>query len=76
MKRFAGSTVSLKLKGSEGRRRYTGTLTGIEDGAVSLTNEEGSFSWQLDEIQSCSIKPDFGDAKQKDKGRAKRSQRR
>lgn len=74
--RFAGSTVSLKLKGSEGRRRYTGTLTGIEEGVVGLENEEGSFSWQLDEIQSCSIKPDFGDANKKEKGRAKRGQRR
>lgn len=74
--RFEGSTVSLKLKGSEGRRRYTGTLTGIEDGVVGLTNEEGSFSWHLDEIQSCSIKPDFGDTKQKDKGRGRRGHRR
>ena len=50
--------------------------TGIEEGVVGLENEEGSFSWQLDEIQSCSIKPDFGDANKKEKGRAKRGQRR
>lgn len=58
--RFAGQTVSLTLDRSEGRRRYTGTLEGIdEDGNVSVTTDEGTFSFALDEIKSCKLKPSF-----------------
>ena len=58
--RFSGQTVSLTLDRSEGRRRYTGTLEGIdEDGTVSVTTDEGVFSFSLDEIKSCKLKPSF-----------------
>ncbi len=59
--RFAGSDVSLRLRGSEGRLRYTGRLDGLADGMVSVTTDEGTFSWPLEEIVSCKIRPDFGD---------------
>ena len=61
--RFAGSDVSVTLEGTSGRLRYTGRLEGMEDGRVCVTTDEGAFSWLPDEIRSCKIKPDFGDAK-------------
>ena len=57
--RFAGERLSLNTTATEGRRRYTGILDGIEDGVVSITCDEGSFSFALNEIKSCNIKPDF-----------------
>ena len=57
--RFAGERISLSTTATEGRRRYTGILDGIEDGVVSITCDEGSFSFALNEIKSCNTKPDF-----------------
>ena len=57
--RFAGEQVSLKTKGYEGRRRYTGTLKGFEDGQVLLACDEGEFEFPLETIDSCAIKPTF-----------------
>lgn len=58
--RFAGNDVSITLNVSEGRRRYTGKLEGIAEGVVSITTDEGPFSFALDKIRTCTIKPDFG----------------
>ena len=57
--RFAGQTVQVSLVPGEGRRRYTGTLLGIEDGSVSLEVDGQRVSVSYDDIRKCTIKPDF-----------------
>ena len=57
--RFAGSTVKLETTNTEGRRRYTGTLEGINEGRVVVTCDNQSFDFSLDEIKSCTIKPEY-----------------
>ncbi|MBO7673815.1 MAG: ribosome maturation factor RimP [Atopobiaceae bacterium] len=57
--RFAGNDVSLSLKTTQGRRRYTGRLDGYEDGMARITTDEGTFSFKLEDIRTCTIKPDF-----------------
>lgn len=57
--RFAGETVALLLVPGEGRRRFTGTLLGIEGDAVSLEVDGERVSVSYDEIRKCAIKPDF-----------------
>ena len=57
--RFAGETVSLNTIAREGRRRYTGTLKGMLDGKVALECDGELFSFALDEIKNCKIKPSF-----------------
>ena len=57
--RFAGETVRLETTNTEGRRRYTGTLEGIDGGKVVLTCDGESFGFDLDEIKTCTIKPEF-----------------
>ena len=57
--RFAGSTVRLETTNTEGRRRYTGTLEGLNEGKVELTVDGQSFAFDLDEIKTCTIKPEY-----------------
>lgn len=57
--RFAGETVQLSLVPGEGRRRYTGTLLGIEDGVVALGVDGERVELPFDDIRKCTIKPDF-----------------
>ena len=57
--RFAGETVQLSLVPGEGRRRYTGTLLGIEDGTVALEVDGERVELPFDDIRTCTIKPDF-----------------
>ena len=57
--RFAGQTVQVSLVPGEGRRRYTGTLLGIEDGSVSFEVDGQRVSVSYDDIRKCTIKPDF-----------------
>ena len=57
--RFAGETVQLSLVPGEGRRRYTGTLLGIEDGVVALEVDGERVELPFDDIRKCTIKPDF-----------------
>ena len=59
--RFAGETVQLSLVPGEGRRRYTGTLLGIEDGTVALEVDGERVELPFDDIRKCTIKPDFSD---------------
>lgn len=57
--RFAGETVQLSLVPGEGRRRYTGTLLGIEGGVVALEVDGERVELPFDDIRKCTIKPDF-----------------
>ena len=57
--RFAGQTVQVSLVPGEGRRRYTGTLLGIEGDVVSLECDGERVELPLDDIRKCTIKPDF-----------------
>lgn len=67
--RFAGETVQLSTKAKEGRRKYTGELLGFEDGQVRLSCDEGEFSFALDEIAKCTIKPNFDTGSQAKKSK-------
>ena len=57
--RFAGQTVAVSLVPGEGRRRYTGTLLGIESGTVALEVDGERVGLAFDDIRKCTIKPDF-----------------
>ena len=57
--RFAGEQVSLTTTATEGRRKYTGELLGIVDGKIALRTDEGEFSFELADIKSAKIKPDY-----------------
>lgn len=57
--RFAGETVQLSLVPGEGRRRYTGTLLGIEGGSVALEVDGERVELPFDDIRKCTIKPEF-----------------
>ena len=65
--RFAGSEVVIQTNAFEGRRKYTGTLDGIEGTTVSVTCEDGTFSFDLADIKSATIKPvyDFSGSAEK-----------
>ena len=60
--RFAGQTVQLSLAPGEGRRRYTGTLLGIDARMVAIEVEGERVELAFDDIRKCTIKPDFSDA--------------
>lgn len=57
--RFAGESVSLVTTATEGRRKYTGELLGLVDGKVALRTDEGEFSFDIEEIKTAKIKPDY-----------------
>ena len=57
--RFAGEDVSLNPIDREGRRHYTGTLKGLVDGRVVVECDGEEFSFAIDDIKSCKIKPRF-----------------
>ena len=57
--RFSGERVQLNTNATEGRRKYTGTLLGFEDGAVRLECDGETFAIPLDEVRTCKIKPNF-----------------
>ena len=57
--RFAGETVQLSLTPGEGRRRYTGTLLGIEDGSIALEVDDERVELPYDDVRKCTIKPEF-----------------
>ena len=57
--RFAGETVQLSLTPGEGRRRYTGTLLGIEDGTIALEVDGERVELPYDDVRKCTIKPEF-----------------
>ncbi len=57
--RFAGERVSLSSTAYEGRKRYTGTLLGIDGTTVRLDCDGEEFAFDLDQIEKCTIKPDL-----------------
>ena len=57
--RFAGSTVQLNTKATEGRRKYTGELLGIEGEDVCVSCDGETFRIPFDQIKTCKIKPDY-----------------
>lgn len=65
--RFAGSTVTLQTNATEGRRKFTGTLEGIDGETVALSCDDGSFTFDLSDIKRCTIKPvyDFSGTSEK-----------
>jgi len=59
--RFAGEEVSLSTTATEGRRKFSGKLLGIDgDGVVSIdSDDEGEIRIPLEQIRKCVIKPNF-----------------
>jgi ribosome maturation factor RimP len=57
--RFAGETIHLKTTATEGRRKYTGTLKGMEGDDVVLECDDGTFKIAFDTIKTAKIKPSF-----------------
>ena len=57
--RFAGQKASVKLKlPRDGRRRYEGTLAGVEEGSVVLEVEGERCRFALSEIDRARLVPD------------------
>ncbi len=63
--RFAGEQVALTTNAVEGRKRFSGELLGMRDGAVAILTDEGEQTFALAEIRRCTIKPTFGSEKGK-----------
>ena len=57
--RFAGETVQLTTTATEGRRKFTGELLGLEDGIVRLACDGENFEIPFAEVKTCKIKPNF-----------------
>lgn len=57
--RFAGETVQLTTTATEGRRKYTGELLGIEDDVVRVSCDGETFQIAFDDIKTCKIKPNY-----------------
>ena len=60
--RFAGSDVSLSTTATEGRRKFSGRLEGVEDGRVFLTCDAERIEVPLDEVKKCKVRPDFSNS--------------
>lgn len=60
--RFAGSDVSLSTTATEGRRKFSGRLEGVEDGRVVLTCDAERVEVPLDEVKKCKVRPDFSNS--------------
>ena len=57
--RFAGQKASVRLKlPRDGRRRFEGTLTGMQDGSVVLDVEGEKVSFALADIDRARLVPD------------------
>lgn len=57
--RFAGQEVQLQTTATEGRRKFTGTLLGIEGTTISIQTEDEICTIDLSELKKCVIKPAF-----------------
>lgn len=57
--RFAGEDVSVVTTATEGRRKYSGELLGVTDGKIALRTDEGEFTFDISEIKTAKIKPDY-----------------
>jgi ribosome maturation factor RimP len=57
--RFAGSRVFVELKvPREGRKRYTGMLTSVNDGGIELEVDRKPVSMRFDEIEIARLAPE------------------
>lgn len=59
-RRFAGETVKIHLDAPmDGRRRYKGTLIGIEDNVVTVNVDGEEFALPLERIAKARVVPTF-----------------
>lgn len=63
--RFAGEQVTLTTTATEGRKRFSGTLVGMQEGSVVLDTDEDQVSIPLDQVRRCTIKPSFAKGEKK-----------
>ncbi|MCI1317758.1 MAG: hypothetical protein LKG38_00240, partial [Atopobiaceae bacterium] len=73
---FAGEEVSLATTATEGRRRYTGTLEGLDGDDVVLTCDGREERIPLDEVRTCKIRPtyDFSTPKPAKRGKKEKAE--
>jgi ribosome maturation factor RimP len=59
--RFAGSRVDVKMrmKDADGRKRYTGLLKGVRDGAAVVDVEGREVALNLDDMDKARLVPDL-----------------
>ena len=57
--RFAGQTVQLTTTATEGRRKFTGELGGIEGDVVRITCDGETHEIPFETVKTCKIKPSF-----------------
>ena len=59
LERFAGEEIQLQTTATEGRRKFTGKLLGIEGTTISIQTEDEVCTVDLSELKKCVIKPVF-----------------
>lgn len=58
--RFAGHKVKVQLRSPiNGRRKFSGEIRGVGEGAVRIEIEEGEVSLPLDAIEKANLIPEF-----------------
>lgn len=58
--RYAGSRVKVKLKSVlDGRKRFTGQLTAVDDEAITLQVDDRTFRLPLERIQKARLAPEL-----------------
>lgn len=58
--RFAGAKATVKLRlPLEGRKKYVGSIAGLEDGVLRLETETGVVALAMDDIESARLVPDI-----------------
>lgn len=65
--RFAAENVQVTTTATEGRRRFSGKLLGIDGDEVVIVSDEGEQRIALADIKSAHIKPDYDAGKGKKK---------
>ena len=65
--RFSGQEVDVRMKAPDatGRKRFTGRLKGVAEGAATVEVEGRAVSLKLDEIDRARLVPDLGMRKEK-----------
>jgi ribosome maturation factor RimP len=59
--RFAGqkAEVRMRVPGVDGRKRYTGTLKGVQDGVLTLDVDGAAVALALDGVDRAKLVPEF-----------------